>query len=80
MSTYTGVTNCQKQSGFLAHPVHCSSNLYLWLISRDSQHVAAANVAESSETILARYGSVCCFAIVKVLLKKVTTATAAAAQ
>ena len=21
MSTYTGVTNCQKQSGFLAHPV-----------------------------------------------------------
>ena len=22
MSTYTGVTNCQKQSGFLAHPVY----------------------------------------------------------
>jgi len=22
MSTYTGVTNCQKQSGFLAHAVY----------------------------------------------------------
>ena len=24
MSTYTGVTNCQKQSGFLAHPVYAA--------------------------------------------------------
>ena len=30
MSTYTGVTYCQKQSGFLAHPVYIENILNAW--------------------------------------------------
>jgi len=40
VSTYTGVTNCQNQSGFLAHPV-CYHVTRSWYRRRDRDAFAA---------------------------------------
>ena len=41
MSTYMGVTNCQKQSGFLAHPVVQSSPSFIAPKPLVAQKIAA---------------------------------------
>ena len=63
MSIYTGVTNFQKQSGFLAHPV-CIMKATEWALTSHIKYIHTGNVVlmptVSTTSLVTRHTDVAC--------------------